>query len=114
MMMTQQQQPPQQQHASVAAAVAAVAQARPVPIVKADQPLSTSQIQAKLDENAVWIRAIVDNLALQRYDFAAQYQEKLQASLMLLASIADAQQPPNETARISTPQPIAQKSIDQP
>jgi hypothetical protein len=45
--MTQQQQPPQQQmHASVAAAVAAVAQARPVPIVKADQPLSTSQIQA--------------------------------------------------------------------
>lgn len=112
---TNQQQPKQpQSHASVAAAAAAVAKARPVATARSDQPLTTSQIQAKLDENAAWIRAIVDNLALQRHDLAARYQEKLQASLMLLASIADAQQPPAEAARGPQPQQPASTSAAQP
>mmetsp|Transcript_20322 Transcript_20322/g.51471 ORF Transcript_20322/g.51471 Transcript_20322/m.51471 type:complete len:80 (+) Transcript_20322:78-317(+) len=59
----------------------------------APMQLTTEQIQKMLDDNFTYLKAIVDQQNLQRLPEMQQYQEKLQHNLMLLAKIADGNNP---------------------
>eukprot|EP00249_Psilotum_nudum_P005949 c19347_g1_i1 orf=273-1001(+) len=90
-------QQPQQQHIS--------------PHMGAYSPhnVTTEVIQKYLDENKQLILAILDNQNLGKLNECAQYQARLQANLMFLASIADAQpQPPPVHAQVP-PQAVLQQ-----
>jgi len=58
------------------------------------QLITTAQIQQQLLENEATIKIIAENAAAGRMDVVVQYQHKLQANLMFLASVADAQPHP--------------------
>lgn len=56
--------------------------------------LTREQIQQELEDNEKLIKAILENMNAGKLQACAGYQKKLQANLMRLASIADAQPPP--------------------
>ena len=72
--------PPQQQQAGVTAGA---------PQQKAQHVLSSELIQSYLDQNQLFIAAIVENQSMGKLQAAMEYQIKLQQNLLFLASLAD-------------------------
>ncbi|KAL4535143.1 hypothetical protein Ndes2526B_g06053 [Nannochloris sp. 'desiccata'] len=68
------------------------------PAAGAEQPapriLSTAEIQQKLEENAMLIKAINERQSVGNLKDCIKYQQKLQENLMMLAALADAQAVP--------------------
>mmetsp|Transcript_24874 Transcript_24874/g.73549 ORF Transcript_24874/g.73549 Transcript_24874/m.73549 type:complete len:122 (-) Transcript_24874:161-526(-) len=64
------------------------------PAAAEKKSLGTEEIQQLLEENYVYIKAIVDGQNLGRMQQMQEFQGKLQANLMLLASVADGSGPP--------------------
>ena len=51
--------------------------------------LSTEMIQSYLDQNQLFIAAIVENQSMGKLQASMEYQIKLQQNLLFLASLAD-------------------------